>query len=73
MSSLQTGTVKFFLEGAGWGFAVPDEGGRDVFLHISGLAANGRDRIQWNKRVSFFLDDKAPKHRPRAKNWVLQE
>lgn len=47
------GTVKFFNESKGFGFITPEAGGKDVFVHNSGLL----DDIQEGDKVSYELED----------------
>lgn len=47
------GTVKFFNESKGFGFITPDAGGKDVFVHTSGL----QDDIQEGDKVSYEIED----------------
>jgi len=48
-NAMQEGVVKFFNETKGFGFITPNDGGRDVFVHSSGL----KDRIRENDDVEF--------------------
>ena len=50
------GLVKFFNESKGYGFINPDEGDKDIFVHVSGLV-NQRDLIRENDRVQFDTED----------------
>lgn len=47
------GTVKFFNGQKGFGFIQPDDGGQDVFVHISALERAGMDGLQEGQKVEF--------------------
>jgi CspA family cold shock protein len=47
------GTVKFFNMQRGYGFISPEDGGPDIFLHISALEAAGMRSVAEGDRVSF--------------------
>lgn len=49
----QTGTVKFFNQSKGFGFITPDEGGNDVFVHITAVESSGVGVLDEGMRVSF--------------------
>ncbi|SFC74075.1 cold shock protein (beta-ribbon, CspA family) [Parapedobacter composti] len=49
---MQEGVVKFFNETKGFGFITPKDGGREVFVHSSGL----KDQIRENDDVSFEVE-----------------
>jgi cold shock protein len=50
---MKTGTVKWFNESKGFGFIAPEDGGKDVFVHYSGIAAGGFKTLQEGQRVQF--------------------
>ena len=52
---MQTGTVKWFNGQKGFGFIQPDEGGADVFVHISAVERSGLGSIHEGQKLSFEL------------------
>jgi CspA family cold shock protein len=50
---MASGTVKWFNLTKGYGFITPDQGGKDVFVHISALQASGINNLNEGQRVSF--------------------
>ncbi|CAI3923953.1 MULTISPECIES: cold-shock protein [Commensalibacter] len=52
---MQTGTVKWFNPTKGFGFIVPEEGGKDVFVHITAVQAAGLRDLKENQRVSYDI------------------
>jgi CspA family cold shock protein len=50
---MATGTVKFFNTQKGYGFIQPDDGGKDVFVHISAVERAGLGTLNEGQKVSF--------------------
>src|SRR5271165_2590249 len=50
------GTVKFFNGAKGFGFIAPDDGGNDVFVHISALERSGLGGLNEGDQVTFELE-----------------
>ena len=50
---MSNGTVKFFNSSKGFGFIVPDDGDKDVFVHANGLI----DEINEGDKVSFEIEE----------------
>ena len=51
------GVVKWFNETKGYGFIGPDEGGSDIFVHYSQIAAEGYKTLREGQRVRFEIAD----------------
>ncbi len=50
---MAVGTVKWFNATKGYGFIVPQDGGKDVFVHITAVQAAGLNGLDEGQRVSF--------------------
>lgn len=50
---MPTGKVKWFNKTKGFGFIAPDEGDKDIFVHISALERSGIDDLADDQKVSF--------------------
>jgi len=53
---MANGTVKWFNTTKGYGFIAPDTGGRDVFVHISGVERSGLTGLADNQKVTYDLE-----------------
>lgn len=50
------GTVKFFNAARGFGFIAPEDGSKDVFVHISAVDGAGLATLTENQKVSFEVE-----------------
>jgi CspA family cold shock protein len=50
---MATGTVKWFSDEKGFGFITPDEGGKDVFVHHTGIVGEGYRSLSEGAKVSY--------------------
>ncbi len=55
---MKTGTVKWFSPKKGFGFIVPDEGGNDIFVHISSLERARIQNLEEKQRVGYELESR---------------
>ena len=53
---MATGTVNWFNEQKGYGFIQPDDGGKDVFVHISAVEQAGLRGLDENHKVSYEIE-----------------
>lgn len=52
---MPTGTVKWFNSTKGYGFIAPDDGGKDIFVHISAVERAGLQALSDNQKISYDL------------------
>jgi CspA family cold shock protein len=53
----ETGIVKWFNDGKGFGFITPDSGGKDLFAHYSEIQGSGFKSLAENQRVEFEVKE----------------
>jgi CspA family cold shock protein len=58
---MANGTVKWFNTQKGFGFIQPEDGSKDVFIHISAVERAGIDRLNEGQRVSYDLQSERGK------------
>ena len=54
---MPNGTVKWFNTTKGYGFIAPEEGGKDVFVHISAVEAAGMQSLNEGQKIEYDIDD----------------
>ncbi len=53
---MPSGTVKWFNQTKGYGFIAPDDGGADVFVHISAVQAAGMRGLNENQKIGYEME-----------------
>lgn len=64
----QTGTVKFYNSQKGYGFIKPDDGGNDVFVHVTAVERSGIGALVEGMRISFETEPDKRGKGPKAVN-----
>lgn len=54
---MATGSVKWFNNQKGYGFIVPDEGGKDIFVHASKIKMEGWKSLEEGQKVQFEIGE----------------
>jgi CspA family cold shock protein len=67
----QTGVVKFFNGERGYGFIKPDDGGRDVFVHITAVEQAGLKALNEGQKINFDVEPDKKGKGPKAVNLVV--
>jgi cold shock protein len=66
----QSGTVKFFNAQKGYGFITPDDGGRDIFVHVTAVESSGLGTLSEGQKISFDVEPDKKGKGPKAVNLV---
>jgi len=65
---MATGSVKFFNSQKGFGFIVQDNGGPDVFVHISAVERAGMSNLNEGQKLTFDVQNDSRSGKPAAAN-----
>jgi len=65
---MTTGTVKWFNGQKGFGFIQPDDGGNDVFVHISAVERAGLHSLAEGQKISFEVKVDSKRRKSSAEN-----
>ena len=63
---MATGKVKWFNDQKGYGFIKPDEGGQDIFVHISAVERSGLTTLAEDQAISYELHTDERRGKPSA-------
>lgn len=66
-----TGVVKFFNTEKGYGFIRPDDGGKDIFVHISAVQRSGLASLMEGQKIGFELEPDKKGKGPKAVNLAV--
>lgn len=69
----QTGTVKFYNSQKGYGFIKPDEGGNDVFVHVTAVEQSPINELTEGMRISFATEPDKRGKGPKAVDLQQEE
>ena len=58
---MATGTVKWFYPSKGFGFIEPDQGGNDVFVHISAVEQSGLSTLDEGQKIDYEVQEEKGK------------
>jgi cold shock protein len=64
----QTGKVKFFNTEKGYGFIKPDDGGRDIFVHVTAVEQAGYTTLGEGQQIRFDIEPDKKGKGPKAVN-----
>jgi len=67
-TTMATGTVKWFNTQKGYGFIQPDDGGADVFVHISAVEKSGMRALNEGQKISYEIQTDPKKGKAAAVN-----
>ena len=68
---MPVGTVKWFNGTKGYGFIAPDDGSKDVFVHISAVERAGMRSLNEGQRINFDVEPDKKGKGPKAVNLVI--
>jgi len=56
-SDRMQGTVKWFSRVKGYGFIAPEDGGKEIFIHFSGIEGEGYRNLEEGQRVTYRVEE----------------
>ncbi|MBO6560647.1 MULTISPECIES: cold-shock protein [Nisaea] len=69
---MATGTVKWFNTTKGYGFIQPDDGGKDVFVHITAVERSGLHGLNEGDKISYEIEEDRQRGKSSAVNLQAQ-